>query len=442
MIKVIKNIVNVVKSFINDNLDGDYLPHESSKKDIYDPNWLNKEVSVSELKLPHEPTEKDLYNEAYVRQYHTHAEPIEMTEKDLEPLESTFKNYTNDSIDLKAFSKDARVNTIIDKMINANLLLVDARKAQYDEMIKFDDIMLDSMENVIDQNIKTKIPNKSIIDPVLEAVNEFSKPDPIIQQMNDLGYVNPMFSDIKKEIKAGRIDYNKLNYDPNETAYSMNNLINTAKSLESNDFTEIKSIVSDLSEKLTQYNKWLLELNWKISNYENKDILQAVSERHDNGGYGIDLPLEKLENVDDAEFFKNKDIPEVLLANAKEDDDLITEKDFKKVFDILVENFRDEAGSPLMSELESEVYSVNLKQKQQDALNKFKEMHQQAVLSSNVGKFKNRPSRNVVDELEATLGDKKIKQLSKSYKEKTKTTKPKSSTKKTKKVSKSKSKKV
>lgn len=410
MIKTIKNIVNIVKSFITDDLDDDFVPNESSKKYLYDPKWLNKEVSISELKLPHEPIKKDLYNEVFTRQYHTHAKPIEMIEKDLEPLESMFKNYTNDSADLKAFSKDARVNTIIEKMINANLLSVDAKKAQYNEMIKFDDIMLDSMENVIDQNIKTKIPNKSIVDPVLEAVNEFSKPDPIIQQMNDLGYVNPMFSDIKKEIKAGRIDYNKLNYDPNETIQLMTGLIDASKNLEQNDFAEIKSIVSDLSEKLNQYSKWLLELNDKISNYENRDVLRAVSARGDNGGYGVDLPLETLENVDDDEFFKNKDADNVLKA-------ILEAKKY------------------------GEVSSIT-KQEKENALEKFKAMHSQSSLSPNVGKFKNRPSRNVVDELEATLGDKKIKQLSKSYKEKTKTTKTKSSSKKSKKASKSKSKKV
>jgi hypothetical protein len=410
MIKTIKNIVNIVKSFINDDLDDDFVPNEPSKKYLYDPKWLNKEVSISELKLPHEPIKKDLYNEAYVRQDHTSNKPIEMTEKYLHPLESMFKNYTNDSADLKAFSKDARVNTIIEKMINADLLSVDAKKAQYNEMIKFDDIMLDSMENVIDQNIKTKIPNKSIVDPVLEAVNEFSKPDPIIQQMNDLGYVNPMFSDIKKEIKAGRIDYNKLNYDSNETIQLMTGLIDASKNLEQNDFAEIKSVVSHLSDKLAQYSKWLLELNDKIFNYENRDVLQAVWARGDNGGYGVDLPLETLENVDDEEFFKNKDADDALKA-------ILEVKKY------------------------GEVSSIT-KQEKENALEKFKTMHSQSSLSPNVDKFKNRPSRNVVDELEATLGDKKIKQLSKSYKEKTKTTKTKSSSKKSKKTSKSKSKKV
>ena len=349
MIKTIKNIVNIVKSFITDDLDDDFVPNESSKKYLYDPKWLNKEVSISELKLPHEPIKKDLYNEVFTRQYHTHAKPMEMTEKDLEALEKT-------------------ISTIQPSDHNKN------------------------------------------IDPVLEAVNEFSKPDPIIQQMNDLGYVNPMFSDIKKEIKAGRIDYTKLNYDPNETAQTMNSLFDTAKDLEQNDFAEIKSIVSDLSEKLNQYSKWLLELNDKISNYENRDVLRAVSARGDNGGYGVDLPLETLENVDDEEFFKNKDADDALKA-------ILEVKKY------------------------GEVSSIT-KQEKENALEKFKTMHSQSSLSPNVDKFKNRPSRNVVDELEATLGDKKIKQLSKSYKEKTKTTKTKSSSKKSKKASKSKSKKV
>lgn len=141
----------------------------------------------------------------------------------------------------------------------------------------------------------------------------------------------PLVSELEKCITGESVNnvyMNKypakeLNIDDNEvlkTSILFNKQIenNTLKYLnnsEKSDFAEIKSIISGLSEKLEQCNKWLLELNTKISKYENRDLLQAVYQRSDDGGYGIDLPLDLLGDVSDEDFFKNKEIPEVLLAN-------------------------------------------------------------------------------------------------------------------------------
>jgi len=345
MIKFIKNVVSVVKSFINDDLDDDFIFDESSRR---------KGLQVKTTQ-------------------HTPA------------MVSELEDCISDNPDCIIGNKASFY-----------------RQPAEELNVSDDDVV----------NVSEKFQEK-----ITDNTNEIK---------NQLGDIDLSLNKIKDAIKSGKIDFSKVNYDPNETAQSMNSLIDTSKDLEQNDFTEIKSIVSDLSEKLTQYNKWLLELNDKISNYENREVLQAVSARADNGGYGIDLPLDVLENVDDEEFFKNKDIPEVLLANAKINK-LITDEDLYKAFDI-VKNYDfgqvmvKEPSNFVVRELETilgdeKISELANKQKQEDTLARFKIKHKQSTLTPNTSK---------------------LKLLNK---QKSKTTKTKSP-KKTKKASKSKSKKV
>jgi hypothetical protein len=401
MIKFIKNIVGVVKSFINDDFDNDYSINEPSKKDIEsfkevfaeaskDPDFRvyahgsdpdQKNVIIGSSRVP----DKSIFNKKITDVKTDQC----LTEQLQECIESA----------------DKSVGTIFDRMYG-------------NKDLDIPEVVIEKVSEDFQQEIRNNT-------------------DYITKQMNELGYETYTFADMKKEIKAGKIDFSKLNhYNPDETANSMDELINIANDLQKNDLSEIKSIISDLSEKLTHCNKWLLDLNNKISDYENRDVLHAVSERPDNGGYGVNLPLEVLENVSDEEFFKNKDIPDVLLANA-ENHKPASVNDVSDAFNViassvsgkLYDNNLKTALDVIVSSVSQKLYErdeydidlkyeSNMKKEQEEALRKFKEMHQQATLSPNVSKFKL------------------------SNKQKSKTTKTKSPAKKTKKSSKSKSKKV
>jgi hypothetical protein len=184
----------------------------------------------------------------------------------------------------------------------------------------------------------------------------------------------------------------------------------------------------------------LLDLNNKISDYENRDVLQAVLERPDNGGYGVNLPLEVLENVSDEEFFKNKDIPDVLLANVENHKptsindvsdafNVIASSVSGKLYDNNLKTALDVIVSSVSQKLyERDEYDIdlkyesNMKKEQEEALRKFKEMHQQATLSPNVGKFKSTQNRKSGPSKSGVKGSKKtvVKKTKKTSKSKSK----------------------
>src|SRR5271165_6124940 len=295
MIRFIKNIVDVVKSFITEDLDDDFVPNEPLKKDI--------------------ESFKKVFEEA---------------------------------------AKDPDFKVLLPTCLSDN-----------EKNINFPH--LPAQELVIDDN------------QVVETSEQFNKriEDNTNEIKNQLGIENLSMKAIKDAIKAGNIDFSKLYSGGDEIKQSMNELVDIANDLEKNDFAEIKSIISDLSEKLTQYNKWLLELNGKISDYENRYVLQAVLERPDNGGYGINLPLDVLEHVSDEEFFKNKDVPDVLLANAENVARGYkpgTIKDVCTALNIIASNFSGKLQERDEFFIDPE-YESNLKKEQKEALQKFKEMH-------------------------------------------------------------------